>query len=149
MSAGGFGYKTRRLARQQRYQPEHPGFFFQTAITPELNAQVEFRRRDSDFGDLAFNFDPDSFSPNFEAGIRPGHLPRRPALFAAPSSDFLLSFIYGDLTNDINTTTFFSNRLKTTDKGTQTEGQYIFREDLFNVTAGFGYSDVDRNFDLI
>ena len=83
VSAGAFGYTTRRLAQEQRQQQDIQDVFFQSAITPELNAQVEFRRRHSDYGDLAFNFDPDCLLPQFQARDRPGHLSRRSAVFAA------------------------------------------------------------------
>jgi outer membrane receptor for ferrienterochelin and colicin len=37
--------------------------------------------------------------------------------------------------------------LKTRNRGYQAEGQYLYRMDLLNVTAGFGFSDVDRDSD--
>ena len=55
---------------------------------------------DSDFGDLPFNFDPDSFSRNlrrnldldtYRAGLRYSPM---------PTSDFLVSLIYGDAEED-------------------------------------------------
>ena len=148
-----FGYWTDGWRKNNDINQNVQDVFFQTAITPELNAQLEFRRRHSDFGDLAFNFDPDFFSENldqkfeqdtYRAGLRYSPL---------PSSDFLLSFIYSDLKNDVKDsehepTSFFRAEGRTKDEGTQTEGQYIYRQELFNMTAGFGYSDVDRNFDL-
>ena len=66
VSAGAFGYRTDGWRKNNDINQNVQDVFFQTAITPELNAQVEFRRRDSDFGDLAFNFDPDFFSPNLD-----------------------------------------------------------------------------------
>jgi hypothetical protein len=97
---------------------------------------------------LAFNFDPDFFSDNldqkfdqdsYRAGLRYSPL---------PSSDFLLSFIYSDLKNDVeDSDDFASSRGRTKDESTQTEAQYIYRQDLFNITASFGYSDVNRNLD--
>jgi hypothetical protein len=143
VSAGAFGYRTDGWRENNDNNQDVQDVYFQSAITPELNAQVEFRRRHSDFGDLPFNFDPDVFSPNlkreidvdsYRAGLRYSPL---------PSSDFLLSLIYGDLKDDARDT--FS-RVKTKDQATQTEGQYIYRGDRFNVTSGVAYSDVDRNF---
>ena len=63
VSAGAFGYRTDGWRKNNDNKQNIQDVFFQSAITPELNAQVEFRRRHSDFGDLAFNFDPDVFSP--------------------------------------------------------------------------------------
>jgi tetratricopeptide (TPR) repeat protein len=148
ISAGAFGYTSDGWRPNNDNNQNIQDVFFQTAITPELNAQLEFRRRHSDFGDLAFNFDPESFSPNlnreidldtYRAGLRYSPL---------PSSDFLLSFTYSDLDDDLKDhfdVDPLSIRLRTKDQGTQTEGQYIYRRDRFNLTAGVGHSDVDRN----
>ena len=35
----------------------------QAAVTPDLNVQVELRHRESDQGDLDFNFDPKLLQP--------------------------------------------------------------------------------------
>src|SRR5919106_591497 len=155
MSAGAFGYRTDGWRDNNDIKQDVEDVYFQSAITPELNAQVEYRRRHSENGDLAFNFDPDSFSPNFDnefdrdtyrVGLRYSPL---------PSSDFLLSFIYNDFKDDqrdrfdLDPAPFFiRTKARVKDKGTQTEGQYIYRQDLFNITTGFGYSDVDRNLDV-
>jgi hypothetical protein len=97
---------------------------------------------------LAFNFDLDFFSDNldqkldqdsYRAGLRYSPL---------PSSDFLLSFIYSGPKNGVeDSDDFASSRGRTKDESTQTEGQYIYRQDLFNITARVGYSDVNRNLD--
>ena len=145
LSAGAFGYTSDGWRENNDNKQNLQDVFFQSAITPELNAQVEFRRRHSDLGDLAFNFDRNLFSrtsrrdidqDTYRAGLRYSPL---------PSSDFLLSLIYGDLTDDFKDDAF-SSRTRTKDQGPQTEGQYIYRRDLFNLTTGFGYSDVDRNY---
>jgi hypothetical protein len=143
LSAGAFGYTTDGWRRNNDNKQNIQDVFFQSAITPELNAQIEFRRRDSDFGDLAFNFDPDSFSANarrdidqdtYRAGLRYSPL---------PSSDFLLSLIYSDLRDNFTDTGLLT---RTKDRGPQTEGQYIYRRHRLNLTTGFGFSDIDRNY---
>jgi tetratricopeptide (TPR) repeat protein len=141
-SAGGFAYRTDGWRKNNGIGQDVEDFFFQTAITPDLNAQVEFRRRHSNFGDLAFNFDPDAFSKNanreidqdtYRAGLRYSPL---------PSSDFLLSFIYSELNDNFKDSIdefAFKTKTRGKDQGTQTEGQYIYRQDFFNLTTGFGY----------
>ncbi len=149
LSAGAFGYRTDGWRENNDNKQNIQDLYFQSAITPELNAQVELRRRHSDLGDLAFNFDPDGFFPNlrrdidqdtYRAGLRYSPL---------PSSDLLLSFIYSDLDDTSkNSEGSLMSKERTKDQGSQTEGQYIYRcRDRLNVTTGFGYSDVDRNFD--
>ena len=57
--------------------------FFQAAITPELNAQLEFRsRRTTRMAIIEQVWDPDDFSTSTRSRHRPGQLPRRPALVA-------------------------------------------------------------------
>ena len=89
VSAGAFGYRTDGWRRNNDNKQNVQDVFFQAAVTPELNAQVEFRRRHSDQGDLAFNFEPDDFLPNlrrnFDQSSYRGGLRYSPF----PSSDFL------------------------------------------------------------
>jgi tetratricopeptide (TPR) repeat protein len=147
VSAGAFGYTTDGWRKNNDIDQNLQNVFFQTAITPELNAQLEFRRRHSDFGDLPFNFDPDFFLPNlrreidldtYRAGVRYSPL---------PSSDFLLSLIYSDLQEKTNEREddVFDFEFPLHDQGYQLEGQHIYRRDRLNITAGFAYYDVDRN----
>jgi tetratricopeptide (TPR) repeat protein len=121
----------------------------QYAVTPELNVQIEYRHRDTEFGDLEFDFDPDDFLPNIEnefdqdlarVGIR---------YSPAPHSDVLLSYIYTDREGSTHDVTpdpilgdiVLDNPLDQTSN--QVEAQYIFRADRFNLVAGGGYSNVD------
>jgi tetratricopeptide (TPR) repeat protein len=148
ISAGSFGYWTDGWRKNNNINQNVQDVFFQTAITPELNAQLEFRRRHSNQGDLAFNFDPDFFSPNseteFDLDTYRGGLRYSPV----PSSDFLLSLIYSDFeqkSTDSGDDSFFELPLH--DQGYQVEGQYLYRRNRFNATAGFGFNDADRNQD--
>ena len=97
ISAGAFGYWTDGWRTNNDINQNVQDVFFQTAITPELNAQLEFRRRHSDQGDLAFNFDPDFFSDNFDRDIDQDTYRAGLRYSPLPGSDFLLSFIYSDL----------------------------------------------------
>ena len=128
-SAGGFGYTTDGWRKNNDIDQDVEDFFFQTAITPELNAQAEFRRRHSNpaisrstsipilLQQLRTEIDQDTY----RAGLRYSPL---------PSSDFLLSFIYSDLKKDEFNDSFRSTGSRpgpdSKDKGTQTEGQYLF-----------------------
>ena len=70
-----------------------------------------------------------------------------------PNSDLLFSFIYSDREERLTETDpggFFGFDLLSDnavdDEGYQLEAQYLYRRDRFNVTAGFAYTDVDREF---
>ena len=97
VSAGAFGYRTDGWRENNDIKQDLQNVFFQTAITPQLNAQAEFRRRHSDEGDLRFNFDPDFFLEDFHREIDPDTYRGGLRYSPLPSSDFLLSFIYSDL----------------------------------------------------
>ena len=127
--------------------------FFQAAITPEINAQVEVRSRRSHNGDIEQLWDPDDFSggntrdldqDSFRGGLR---------WSPTPNSDVLLSMIYSK-TNDKEyaSDAFFSGVLDQRDEfddnGYQPEAQYIYRGNQFNVTAGAAYYFVDRQEDI-
>jgi hypothetical protein len=65
ISAGAFHYEIDGWRENHDIKHNIYNLFAQAALTPELNAQVELRRRRSEIGDLALNFDPDVFFPNF------------------------------------------------------------------------------------
>jgi hypothetical protein len=155
VSAGAFGYRTDGWRDNNDIKQDVEDVYFQSAITPELNAQAEFRRRHSDEGDLRFNFDPDFFDEdfhldtdqdNYRAGLRYSPL---------PSTDFLLSFMYSDLIQKLEDvdplplgppfgTPDLVTRVRNRDEGYQIEGQNIYRRDWLNLTTGFAYAGVDR-----
>ncbi len=150
VSAGAFGYRTDGWRKNNDNKQNVQDVFFQAAVTPELNAQVEFRRRHSDQGDLAFNFEPDDFLPNlrrnFDQSSYRGGLRYSPF----PSSDFLASFAYGQLRDEFRDSFdsfFLKGRVK--DRGSLTEAQHIYKTDLFNITSGFGYGDINRRFEIL
>ncbi|MGH8531337.1 MAG: TonB-dependent receptor domain-containing protein [Gammaproteobacteria bacterium] len=153
LSAGGYyynsdGWRDNNDLRQHIYD-----FFAQAAITPELNVQAEFRRRDSEEGDLSFNFDRDDFlrdktlnrdQDTARFGLRYSPTPR---------SDILLSYIHNDRDEKIEESEPLGDFLtllndsKLNDTGSQVEAQFLYRRDRLNVVAGGAYSFVDRTFD--
>jgi opacity protein-like surface antigen len=149
LSAGGFHFETDGWRRNYDVNDNIYDAFAQAAITPELNTQVEVRHRDSDQGDLAFNFDPDNFSDNLRRDLDQDIARAGLRYSPNPQSDLLLSFIYSDRRERRRETDpFFGDTdLKLNEKGYQVEGQYLYRMDPFNVTAGFGFSDVDSDLD--
>jgi tetratricopeptide (TPR) repeat protein len=138
VSAGAFGYRTDGWRENNDIKQDLQDVFFQTAITPQLNAQAEFRRRHSDEGDLRFNFDPDFFLEDFHREIDQDTYRGGLRYSPLPSSDFLLSFIYSDFELKQQ-----PSQLRIRDKGYQIEPQYLYRRDWLNLTTGFAYAGVD------
>ena len=138
ISAGAFHYETDGWRTNNDIKHDIYEFYTQYAITPELNIQVEYRHRDTEFGDLAFNFDPDDFVPNvqneFEQDIARFGIRYSPA----PNSDFLLSYIYTERdgsTRDISPDPFLgeiATDIPLDQTSNQIDAQYIFRADQFN-----------------
>jgi tetratricopeptide (TPR) repeat protein len=146
LSAGAFGYTSDGWRPNNDNKQNVQDIFFQSAITPELNAQVEFRRLDTDNGDLVFDFDPDNFSSDFRRNLdsKTGRAGLRYS--PATGSDLLFAFIYNDR-KETQTDRFGSidDDFDLSDQGYQTEAQYLYRKAILNITTGGGFSDVDRS----
>ena len=154
LSAGAFRYRTDGWRENHDIEHDIQNFFFQTAITPELNAQVEFRHRKSDRGDLEFNFDPDEFSPNEEFGVDQDIARIGLRYSPTPNSDLLFSLIYSDL-EETQFDSFdtpiglFELDALTEDKGYQAETQYLYRRERFNLVVGAAYADFDTDINAL
>jgi hypothetical protein len=69
VSAAAFHYETDGWRTNAAVNHDIYDAYAQYAITPELNAQLEFRHRDTKFGDLEFAFDPNDFSEMAETDL--------------------------------------------------------------------------------
>ena len=150
ISASGFAYDTDGWRDNAGIRHTIGDVYFQAALTPELNAQLEMRSRRTHYGDIEQVWDPDDFSPKNDRDLDQDSI--RAGLRWSPdaNSDLLLSMIYSD-TNDkerqFQDTIFGeldgTGRFK--DKGYQPEAQYLYRADWFNLTAGAAYYFIDRD----
>jgi tetratricopeptide (TPR) repeat protein len=152
ISAGAFHYQTDGWRENHDIEHDIQNVFFQAALTPELNAQIELRHRETDNGDLDLNFDPDDFFPNFDQKIEQDSARLGLRYSPAVHSDLLLSAIYSDRTEDqfdAFDTSIGPGELEgeREDDGYQLEGQYIFRQDAFNVVAGAAHAEFDTKID--
>jgi tetratricopeptide (TPR) repeat protein len=148
ISAGAFQYDTDGWRPNAGFDHEINNLFMQAAVTPDLNVQVELRHRESQQGDLAFNFDPEFFSPDCttkEALLlgscflqtRDADTARVGARFSpTPNSDLLFSYIHSDTLVEV---TFVPGFPFASDfQGDQFESQYIYRGEWLNLVAGIG-----------
>lgn len=119
--------------------------FAQVAVTPALNLQTEFRRRESDLGDIDLNFNPDDFSLDDRRQITQDTARLGIHFAPSPQSDVLVSLINSnrDGQQQLFATGAPNVDEQTNTKGNQLEAQYIFRLHRFNVTTGIGTYDVD------
>lgn len=123
----------------------------QFAPIPELSLQAEFRRRDTNQGDLSSNFDPDAYSTTLRDAIRQESLRLGARLSPSPSSTWLASYITTNKTNT-QTAVVGSGTPLTADwsatseqDGYQAELQYLFRRDRLNLIAGASRYDLDSD----
>ena len=140
ISAGSFHYDTDGWRPNNDVQHDIYNLFMQAAVTPDLNMQIELRHRESEQGDLAFDFDPTFFNPEFTRSLDQDTARVGARYSPSPNSDLLLSFIYSDV-NDQKITLFPVLKARTSvdeespirpNHNTYTKGEW------FNLIAGFG-----------
>jgi tetratricopeptide (TPR) repeat protein len=148
-SIGGFRFNTDGSRENADQKDTIANVFLQHDLSPSTSIQVEYRYRQTDFGDLLLAFSPESVFPNqrFESKSNTLRLGARHSF--SPSSLLLGSFIYRDsefretqqpfpqpgvLLYDLN---------QPDQRGMGGELQHLFRSTHFNLTTGIGYVDVD------
>lgn len=144
-SVGQFHYETDGFRENNDQTHDIFDIFAQIAITPEFNIQAEYRTKESEFGDIVLNFDPNDFSTS-DRNIREQDTKRIGMRYtSSPSSDFLLSLInsekYGFST--INNTFGPDITQEIDEDGDQYEFQHIYNHSIFNTVAGLSYYKID------
>jgi len=143
-SLGQFHYETDGFRENNDVKHDIYNVFTQAALTDKINIQFEYRRRETDQGDLRLNFDPDDFSPNERR--RSEHDTARLGLSLTPSprTDLIASLIYSDRTADAESIfPGISINERTNVQGYDAQGQYLFQGDWFNLTLGAGTYEID------
>ena len=158
LSAGVYSYDTDGFRVNNDLKHSIFNFFAQAAVTPELNVQAELRRRESESGDLALNFDPASFFPDLRREFDEDSARFGLRWSPNPSSAALLSLIYSDRTEDgrvtqdllfpDGSTAQLLTETHTQEDARQAEGQYLYRHEQFNLLAGAAYANVDQDVTL-
>jgi tetratricopeptide (TPR) repeat protein len=148
LSAGAFHFETDGFRPNNDINHNIYDLYAQYAITPELNAQLEYRHRETKFGDLEFRFDRNDFEPNLQNDFDQDIVRAGLRYSPAPHSDILLSYIHSH--RDGSASNFFTDGpfTFTTDNPleqntNQIEAQYIFKADWLNALVGFGYNHLD------
>lgn len=145
ISAGAYHYDTNGWRPNNDITHDIYNVFTQAAVTPELNVQAEYRHRESQFGDLEFNYDPNSYEANARNHLKQDMARVGLRYSPAPHSDFLLSYIHGNRDegqiNPKGGSLLQANSNEDTDQG---DAQYIFKHEYFNVITGFSYTHVGQ-----
>ena len=150
ISASGFAYDTNGWRDNAGIRHTIGDVYFQAALTPELNAQLEMRSRRTHYGDIEQLWEPDNFSPDNNRDLDQDSIRGGLRWSPSPNSDVLLSLIYSDTNDKENASDAFfagvlDQQFEFDDKGWQPEAQYIYRGDWFSLTTGAAYYYIDRD----
>lgn len=148
VSAGLFDFESDGFRSNADIQHTLANFFVQAALTPELNAQVEYRHRSTHHGDLDMVWDPDDFSLKEERDLDQDSLRFGGRYSPTPDTDVLVSLIYTDTTDRTFDSQDFGFgpediRTEADEQGYQAEAQLIHRQDRYSLTVGGAYNFVD------
>jgi len=145
LSAGALTYKTDGWRPNNGMDEKAYNVFMQAALTDKLNLQAELRRRTSTVGDLAFNFDPNSYVA-INSSDRQQDTARIGLRYSStPHSHFLFSVIHSERDEGLNYFDgFVTDKTRYKAKGNQTEAQYIQQGEQLNLVVGAAYSATDR-----
>ncbi|WP_350117146.1 tetratricopeptide repeat protein [Nitrosomonas sp.] len=143
ISLGQFHYETNGF--RPNYDQNHNIYngFLQHALTSKLNIQAEVRRREKEHGDIEMDFNPRKFSENTQRKLNE-YSARVGARYSISSNqDLIVSALYAN--SSIDTKNPDRTSRQTQNNSYQVEAQYLFRESIFNLVMGGGYSRVDSD----
>ncbi len=117
--------------------------YAQVAVTPRINIQAEYRRRETRRGDRELNFDQ-SFSDSLRFKLDQDVVRFGARFSPSPRADLLFSLFYTDLDQQLRQNlTFFDLDRSVSEDGYQGEGQFLFHTQNLNLTMGGGLYDID------
>ncbi|MGH9338233.1 MAG: TonB-dependent receptor domain-containing protein [Acidobacteriota bacterium] len=118
--------------------------FAQVAVTPSLDFQAEYRRRESEQGDLRLSFIREDDSERSKTNQDTGRLGAHWSL--SPQSDLIVSGLYSELNNEREILfKDFGARFDSSseERGFQVDAQYLFKTNNFNLVTGVGVYKTD------
>ena len=143
VSAGTFRFETDGWRPNNGINHMIDNFFLQTAVSPDFNVQLELRHRATEHGDLAFNFDPASFNPDYTRTLDQDMYRIGARYSLSPRADLLASVSRGVRKERVDQypEAVIPGFETLSDSATnQTEAQYILRGERANFVAGVGYT---------
>ena len=146
-SVGQFHYESDGFRDNNDLEHNIYNAFAQVALTDELDIQAEYRRRETDQGDITLNFDPNDFSRDDRRDITQDTARVGFHLAPRPQWDILGSLIYSDRDEGLFQTFPDGASLDVESKrdGYDAQGQAIYKTGRFNLIAGLGVSEIDAD----
>ncbi len=135
-SIGQFQYKSDGFRENNDLEHDISNLFAQYEISPRLSAQIEVRRRQSEFGDLELRFDPNDFRSTKRQVLSEDTV--RFGLYLAPTTQqrYLVSIMANEFESDLKQSVLSENKQHS---GMQSEIQHIFNDSQLTTTFGVGY----------
>lgn len=150
-SIGQFHYETDGFRENNDQKQNIYNVFAQMNLSEKTSIQAEYRSTDKETGDITRLFDPDDFLPNQRKDLDTESFRFGFHHAFSPNSDFIASIIYKDDTDNQKASYLFpdgaeiSSNSETKIDGYIAEVQQQFRYDRFNIIAGTGHFDADRD----
>ena len=142
-TVGHYHYETDGFRLNNDVDQDSYNAFLQTAVTPRLNLQAEYRKKTVEHGDLPFYWDletpqdpdylMDETTTNWRAGLH---------YKTSTNADLIASLIYQDMEQDQSFPAYmYTSQYE--GEGMIGEAQYIFRGRALDMIIGAGRYDVD------
>jgi hypothetical protein len=147
-SLGGFHFQTDGWRKNADHRDTISNAFLQLELFPETSIQAEFRRRDTEQGDLRQRFFPEDFRPGLTDSVDSFSIRLGGRHSFSPDSVILGSLMYHERDNkqkDVSPArplTFVD--LKRPQDAIGVEFLHLFRSRYFNLASGVGYFDVNE-----
>lgn len=139
-SLGQMHYQTNGFRPNADLKHDLYNIFAQYAFSPELSIQVEYRRRETEHGDIQMNADANIFDNVFRRNLDQDSYRFGIKLTPAKQSNFLFSYQYADRSEKILQSAGFPFDINAIAglKTHQIESQYLFRGENINLQMGGG-----------
>lgn len=147
LSIGQFRYESNGFRENNDIDQTIYSAFFQTALTPKVNFQVEYRQKQLDHGNLSVYWDLFESGEDYRLKMDTDIWRAGMHINPAKHSDIIASIIYQDMESDENfyLSPFFPNYYygyKT--KGVMEEIQYLYRSPRVSFIFGGGHFDTNN-----
>ncbi len=131
------GFRPNDLLKQDIYN-----VFAQVGLTHNTSIQTEFRKKETETGDLPLRFDPTLFDPDRRAKERIEFIRFGFRHAFVPNSTLVGSALYQSKTQTLAFGPFLSSRVD--QNGFTAEIQHLFRTKHLTVITGLGWTEEDR-----
>lgn len=146
-SLGQFHYETNGFRPNNSQKHNIYNAFIQHAFTPKLNLQAEIRTRESSYGDILLDFNPNFFSQKEFFKFKKDTVRTGAKYTLTSNQDLIISAAYINWKRHSATQNFGQELINSQNEAQayQVETQYHYRKDFLNFIAGGGTYEIWSN----